>query len=68
MSRTVFDCARVPHKTCSVQIIGDRDEVLQAAKQHLVSAHGHDDNGQLEANVTKVVDDQNQEKPYDSWF
>lgn len=68
MSRTVFDCARVPGKTCSVQIIGERDEVLKAAKQHLVSAHKHEDNGKLDQNVTKVVDDHQQQKPYDSWF
>lgn len=66
MSRTVFDCARVPADTCSVQISGDRDEVLAAAKQHLISTHGHEDNGTLEQNVTKVVDDH--QKPYDSWF
>ena len=34
MTRTVFDCARVPHKTCSVQIIGDRDASKMLVKDY----------------------------------
>ena len=67
MSRTVFDCARVPGDTCSVQIIGDRDDVLAVAKQHLVSAHGHEDNSTLDQNVSAVVDAHQQATPYSSW-
>lgn len=67
MSRTVFDCARVPGKTCSVQLVGERDDVLEAAKQHLISAHNHADDDQLHNNVTTVVDAHQQEIPYDSW-
>ena len=68
MSRTVFDCARVPGKTCSVQMIGERDDVLRAAKQHLVAAHGHEDNSDLHQNVTKVVDGNEPATPYSSWI
>jgi hypothetical protein len=68
MSRTVFDCARVPGKTCSVQMIGERDDVLAAAKQHLVAAHGHDDNDALHQNVTTVVDGNEPPTPYSSWI
>jgi hypothetical protein len=68
MSRTVFDCARVPGDTCSVQMIGERNDVLAAAKQHLVSAHGHDDDSNLDQNVTNVVDSHQQETPYSSWI
>jgi hypothetical protein len=69
MSRTVFDCARVPvpGKTCSVQMVGERDDVLKAAKQHLVSVHKHANNKKLETNVTQVVDAHQQQIPYDSW-
>jgi Protein of unknown function (DUF1059) len=67
MSRTVFDCARVPGDTCSVQMIGERDDVLAAAKQHLVSAHGHEDSPNLDQNVTSVVDGHQQATPYASW-
>lgn len=68
MSRTVFDCARTPGDNCSLQMIGERNDVLAAAKQHLVSAHGADDNGDLDKNVTKVVDTHTQETPYSSWI
>jgi hypothetical protein len=68
MSRTVFDCARVPGDTCSVQMIGERDDVLAAAKHHLVSAHSHSDDAKLEQNVATVVDGHQQATPYSSWF
>jgi hypothetical protein len=67
MSRTVFDCARVPGDTCSLQMIGEKDEVLAAAQQHLVSAHGHQDGPELAQNVTKVVAEHEQATPYASW-
>ncbi len=68
MSRTVFDCARVPGDTCSVQMIGERDDVLAAATQHLVSAHDHEDNSNLQQNVTNVVDSHQQATPYSTWI
>ena len=68
MSRTVFDCARVPGDTCSVQMIGERDDVLAAAKQHLVATHGHADDDKLDQNVSTVVDGHQQATPYSSWF
>jgi predicted small metal-binding protein len=66
MARTVFDCARVPGKTCTLQLIGDKSDVLAAAKQHLVTAHGMTDGPDLEQNVTKVVDDH--VKRYGTWI
>jgi Protein of unknown function (DUF1059) len=65
MARTVFDCARVPGKTCTLQIIGDKKDVLPAAKQHLVSAHAMKASPQLEENISKVVDDH--AKRYSTW-
>ncbi|MFZ0973665.1 MAG: hypothetical protein WAN22_15650 [Solirubrobacteraceae bacterium] len=62
-SQSVFECARVPvGDTCSVQLSGERDHVVAAAKQHLVS-HGHTNDDQLHANVTRAVDQQE----YDAW-
>ena len=60
MTRTVFDCARVPGETCSIQMVGERDEVVQAAQDHLVTAHGMTRDGKLEQNVTTVVDEHQQ--------
>ena len=68
MTRTVFDCARVPGETCSIQISGERDDVLQAAQDHLDSAHGMTKDGKLEQNVKTVVDEHRQTILYGSWM
>jgi hypothetical protein len=62
----VFDCARVPEGTsCSVKIIGERDDVLQAAHDHLVASHGFTANGDLEEKVSRAVDEH--ETKYGMW-
>jgi len=68
MTRTVFDCARVPGETCSIQIVGERDEVLQAAQEHLVSTHGMANDSKLAQNVKTVVDEHQQTMRYGSWL
>jgi hypothetical protein len=55
MATTVFDCARVPGETCSVQMIGERKDVLEAAKHHLVSVHGQPEGQQLKKNIANAV-------------
>ena len=58
MATTVFECARVPEgTTCSVRILGERDDVLQAAHDHLVSTHGLSAGSDLERKVTGAVDE-----------
>jgi hypothetical protein len=58
MATTVFDCARVPEGTsCSVKIIGERDDVLQAAHDHLVATHGLTADGDLQEKVSRAVDE-----------
>lgn len=66
MARTVFDCARVPGETCSLQMIGEKSEVLPAAKQHLVSAHNHTNDDQLHQNVNTALEQH--AEPYASWI
>jgi Protein of unknown function (DUF1059) len=66
MARTVFDCARVPGDTCSLQMIGEKSEVLPAAKQHLVTAHAQTDNDELHQNVSTAL--QEHAEPYASWI
>ncbi len=67
MATVIFDCARVPGETsCSVKIIGERDDVLQAAHDHLVATHGLAEGSDLKQNVTRVVDE-HQSKPYGMW-
>lgn len=44
MSRMVADCRAFPSENnCTLTISGEPDEVLTAAVQHAVSAHGHED-------------------------
>ena len=44
MSRKIADCRDFPSESgCTLTISGEEDEVLQAATQHAVSVHGHDD-------------------------
>jgi predicted small metal-binding protein len=44
MERVMADCRRFPSESnCSLTIIGDEDEVLQAAAEHARSVHGHQD-------------------------
>jgi predicted small metal-binding protein len=66
MARTVFDCARVPGDTCSLQMIGEKSEVLPAAQQHLISAHNHPEGDQLTRNVTNALNQH--AEPYDGWI
>jgi Protein of unknown function (DUF1059) len=67
MATIVFDCARVPEeKNCSVKIIGDRDDVLRAAHDHLVSTHGSTAGSDLQKRVSQAVDE-HQSKPYGMW-
>lgn len=68
MTSTVFDCSRVPGATCSLQLIGEHDDVLRAAMEHLASAHGFADDGALEQNVMRIVADQSLSQPYASWI
>jgi hypothetical protein len=62
---TVFDCARVPNDHCSVKIVGERDDVVQAAHDHLVATHGQHEGDDLKKKVTDAID----EKPqtYGTW-
>jgi Protein of unknown function (DUF1059) len=44
MSRKMADCRRFPSDSnCSLTIIGEEDEVVDAAAQHAVTVHGHED-------------------------
>jgi predicted small metal-binding protein len=44
MPRKVMDCRDMPsERGCTLTIAGEEDEVLRAAVQHAVDAHGHHD-------------------------
>ncbi len=45
--RKYLDCRDQPKSNCSLRISGTEKEVLAAAKQHAMSAHGHEDSPEL---------------------
>lgn len=48
MTRKVADCRDTPsERGCTLTISGEEDEVVDAAAQHAVSAHGHEDTAEL---------------------
>jgi hypothetical protein len=48
MARMMADCRRWPSEAnCSLVIIGEEDEVVQAAAEHAASVHGHDNDEEL---------------------
>jgi hypothetical protein len=48
MARMMADCRRYESdNNCSLTIIGEEDEVVSAAAQHAVSAHGHEDTAEF---------------------
>ena len=52
MPRVMADCRRWPSDSnCSLTIIGDEDEVIQAAAEHSQSVHGHEDTPELREQI-----------------
>ncbi|HEX4217633.1 MAG TPA: DUF1059 domain-containing protein [Acidimicrobiales bacterium] len=48
MARKIADCRDFPSDSaCTLTISGEEDEVMEAATQHAVSAHGHDDSAEV---------------------
>ncbi|HEX3713212.1 MAG TPA: DUF1059 domain-containing protein [Trebonia sp.] len=48
MTRYMIDCRKVPSENnCTLTIAGTEDEVLNAAAEHAVTAHGHEGTPEL---------------------
>jgi hypothetical protein len=57
MGRMMADCRRFESdNNCSLTIIGEEDEVLAAAAQHAVSAHGHSDSPELKSELRGILE------------
>ncbi|HEY3171576.1 MAG TPA: DUF1059 domain-containing protein [Thermoanaerobaculia bacterium] len=57
--RKVADCRRFPsEKDCSLTISGREDEVLEAATQHAVATHGHEDTPELREQIREILEDE----------
>jgi predicted small metal-binding protein len=57
--RKSIDCRDYPsEKNCSLKISGTEDEVLGAAVQHAVSAHGHEETPELRDQIKSMLKDE----------
>jgi hypothetical protein len=57
MARMMADCRRWPSDVnCSLVIIGEEDEVVQAAAEHAASVHGHENNEELPTQVRDFLE------------
>ena len=57
--RKSIDCRDYPsEKNCSLKISGNEDEVLTAATQHAVAAHGHEDSPALREQLRGLLKDE----------
>jgi predicted small metal-binding protein len=57
--RKSIDCRNHPsEKNCSLKISGTEQEVLDAAVQHAVSAHGHANSSELREQIKSMLKDE----------
>ncbi len=57
MSRKFIDCREFPSESgCTVAISADRDdELIDAAAQHAVRVHGHQDGPELRQQLSQII-------------
>jgi hypothetical protein len=59
MARKVADCRDMPNEVgCTLTISGEEEEVVQAASEHAVSVHGHEDTQELRDMVRSSLKDE----------
>jgi len=57
-NRKSIDCRDHPsEKNCSLKISGTEEEVLDAAVQHAVTAHGHENSPELHEQIKSMLKD-----------
>jgi Protein of unknown function (DUF1059) len=57
MSRVMADCRRFESdNNCTLTIIGDEDEVIAAATEHAISAHGHEDTPEFREQIRGMLE------------
>jgi predicted small metal-binding protein len=57
VARKMADCRRFPSESnCSLTIIGEEEEVIQAAAEHAQSVHGHEDNQELRDEIRGMLE------------
>ncbi len=57
--RKYIDCREIPsEKGCTLKISGTEEEVLEAAAQHAVSVHGHENTPELKEQLRQALKDE----------
>jgi hypothetical protein len=57
MARMMADCRRWASDTnCSLTIIGEEDEVVRAAAEHVLSVHGHADSPEFREEIRRFLE------------
>jgi predicted small metal-binding protein len=57
VARKMADCRRFPSESnCSLTIIGEENEVVQAAAEHAQSVHGHEDSSELRDQIREMLE------------
>ena len=57
-NRKSIDCRDYPsERNCSLKISGTEEEVLDAAVEHAVSAHGHENSTELHEQIKSMLKD-----------
>ena len=59
MARKYIDCREFPSESnCTLSLVADSEtELLEAAAQHAVAVHGHEDSPQMRAELRKLFHD-----------
>jgi len=58
-NRKSIDCRDYPsEKNCSLKISGTEEEVLDAAVQHAISVHGHENMPELRERIKQMLKDE----------
>ncbi len=68
MTRKIADCREMPSDSgCTLTLTGEEDEVVDAATEHAVAVHGHNDSEELRAAVRNGLRDAPQATGPDSF-
>ncbi len=62
--RKMADCRRFESESnCSLTIIGEEAEVVDAAAQHAATVHGHDDSPELREQIRTMLESEDSYVP-----
>ena len=60
MNRLMADCRRFPNESdCTLTLIGEEDELVEAAVSHVVKIHGNEDTPALREQLRGMLEQEN---------